>query len=67
MLAMAKILELEVVGAGVENESQCQCLLASGARIQQGSFFSKPVSVRELKPLLVPWHFMEKVQHIAPG
>jgi diguanylate cyclase (GGDEF)-like protein len=65
MLAMARSLGLEVLSAGVENEDQCQCLVASGARIQQGTFFSKPVAVNELKPLLVPWHFMEKVQHIA--
>jgi diguanylate cyclase (GGDEF)-like protein len=65
MLAMAKALDLEVLTAGVETESQCQCLVDSGARIQQGDFFSKPVAAPELKPLLVPWHFMEQVQHIG--
>jgi len=62
IIAMAGSLELNLVAEGVENEKQCNFLYQNGARVIQGYLFSKPVPAAELKPLLVPWHFMEQVQ-----
>ncbi|MEP5569682.1 MAG: EAL domain-containing protein [Halioglobus sp.] len=65
IIAMAKSLELRVLASGVETEAQFHFLTSNGASLIQGYLFSKPVPVDELKPMLAPWHFVDKVQKLA--
>ncbi|MEP4148841.1 MAG: EAL domain-containing protein [Halioglobus sp.] len=65
IIAMAKSLELRVLASGVETESQFHFLTSNGASLIQGYLFSKPVPVEELKPMLAPWHFVDRVQKLA--
>jgi diguanylate cyclase (GGDEF)-like protein len=43
ILSLAKSLDLEVIGEGVETESQRQHLMTRGCRLAQGYLFGKPV------------------------
>ena len=65
IIAMAKSLELRVLASGVETEAQFHFLTSNGASLIQGYLFSKPVPVEELKPMLAPWHFVDRVQKLA--
>lgn len=64
IIAMAHSLNLRVLAQGVETESQLRFLIDSGANSIQGFLFSKPVAADELRSMLKPWHFMEKIQQI---
>ena len=52
MLGMAKTLNMEIVGEGVETAQQAQYLAKRGCHIGQGYYFSKPVPVEELAAML---------------
>ena len=65
IIAMAKSMELRVLASGVETESQFHFLTRNGASLIQGYLFSKPVPAEELKPMLAPWHFVDRVQKLA--
>ena len=65
MIAMAGNLGFNVVAEGVETRQQCLFLNGHGANVVQGYLFSKAVTAKELRPLLVPWHFMEQIQSFA--
>ncbi len=66
IISMAKSLDLHMVVEGVETEGEYQFLIDNGARVMQGYLFSKPVPAEELKrQLVVPWHFMTRIQRIA--
>lgn len=70
IIAMAKSMGLRVLASGVETESQFHFLTSNGANLIQGYLFSKPVPADELKPMLAPWHFVDRVQKLtdsAPG
>jgi len=65
IISMAASMKLNTVAEGVENEEQYRFLKRNGATIMQGYFFSKPVSADELKEMLTPWYFAEKIQGIT--
>jgi diguanylate cyclase (GGDEF)-like protein len=65
IIAMAKSMGLRVLASGVETESQFHFLTGNGASLIQGYLFSKPVPAEELKPMLAPWHFVDRVQKLA--
>jgi diguanylate cyclase (GGDEF)-like protein len=65
IIAMATSLDLRVLAAGVETPAQLRFLTDHGAHIIQGYLFSEPVPAEQLKPMLAPWHFMERVQKLA--
>jgi EAL domain-containing protein (putative c-di-GMP-specific phosphodiesterase class I) len=48
MVALAEALDLDLVGEGVENQHQADILLASGCKVIQGYFYSKPVSPEQV-------------------
>jgi EAL domain-containing protein (putative c-di-GMP-specific phosphodiesterase class I) len=52
IIAMAQILNLEVIAEGVETEEQRKILLENGCNYFQGYLFSKPVPVEEYEALL---------------
>jgi diguanylate cyclase (GGDEF)-like protein/PAS domain S-box-containing protein len=52
IIHMAASLEMETIAEGVETEGQLELLRAKGCRTGQGFYFSRPVSARELYPLL---------------
>ena len=43
MVALAEALDLDLVGEGVENQNQADILLASGCKVIQGYYYSRPV------------------------
>ncbi|ARU30507.1 hypothetical protein CAP31_01625 [Sulfuriferula sp. AH1] len=47
IIAMAKVLGLDVIAEGVENDAQCKFLELSGCYAFQGYLFSKPVPLDE--------------------
>ena len=59
IIAMAKSMGLELVAEGVETPEQYHFLRSHGASVVQGYFFSKPVPLSELKPLLAPGAFRD--------
>ena len=65
IIAMARSMKLRLVAEGVETREQYRFLTENGAHVIQGYLFSKPVSAKELRPLLAPWHFMEQIQEMA--
>ncbi|MCP5129718.1 MAG: EAL domain-containing protein [Pseudomonadales bacterium] len=65
IIAMARSMKLRLVAEGVETREQYHFLTENGAYVIQGYLFSKPVSAKELRPLLAPWHFMEQIQDMA--
>ncbi|MFT6051561.1 MAG: diguanylate cyclase (GGDEF)-like protein [Halioglobus sp.] len=65
IIAIAKSLNLNLVAEGVETEAQQHFLRKQGAKIMRGYLFSPAVPADELKPLLVPWHFMEQSHQIT--
>jgi EAL domain-containing protein (putative c-di-GMP-specific phosphodiesterase class I) len=70
IIAMANELGLKVLASGVETESQFHFLTSHGTHLIQGYLLSKAVSPEALRPMLVPWHFVDRVQQlaaIAPG
>jgi EAL domain-containing protein (putative c-di-GMP-specific phosphodiesterase class I) len=52
VIAMAKVLQLEIVAEGVETPRQRDCLLALGCERAQGFMFSKPVPAEDAGALL---------------
>ena len=52
MLGMARSLEMDIVGEGIETLQQAQYLAQRGCHIGQGYFFSKPVSADDIGTLL---------------
>jgi diguanylate cyclase (GGDEF)-like protein len=60
IIAIAKSLNLNLVAEGVETEVQQHFLRKHGAKIMRGYLFSPAVPSDELKPLLIPWHFMKQ-------
>ena len=64
IIAMAESLDLRVLAAGVETPAQLRFLTDNNAHIIQGYLFSQPVPAEQLKPMLAPWHFMERVQKL---
>jgi EAL domain-containing protein (putative c-di-GMP-specific phosphodiesterase class I) len=64
IIAMARSLNLELVAEGVETRQQYRFLTEHGAAIIQGYLFSKPVSAKELRPLLRERHFDHMIRQI---
>ena len=54
IINMAHGLGLEVLAEGVEEEHQLDFLLNNGCHMYQGYFFSRPVPVKELSPMIKP-------------
>jgi EAL domain-containing protein (putative c-di-GMP-specific phosphodiesterase class I) len=52
ILAMAKILDLEVIAEGVETVHQVASLREMGCRLAQGDYYSPPVDLDDLAALL---------------
>jgi EAL domain-containing protein (putative c-di-GMP-specific phosphodiesterase class I) len=52
VIALGKSLQLEVVGEGIETESQLDFLRAEGCHLGQGYLYSRPLPADELLPLL---------------
>ena len=52
IINMAHGLGLEVLAEGVEEEHQLDFLLNNGCHMYQGYFFSRPVPVKELCPMI---------------
>jgi diguanylate cyclase (GGDEF)-like protein/PAS domain S-box-containing protein len=52
IIAMARSLNLTVLGEGIETEAQRQFLLQQGCRHGQGYLFGRPVSAAEMEALL---------------
>ena len=52
MLGMARSLEMDIVGEGIETLQQAQYLAQRGCHIGQGYFFSNPVSADDIGTLL---------------
>ncbi len=52
IIALAKIMELQVVAEGVERREQLEFLKQHGCDIVQGFYFSKPVSARAAEKLI---------------
>ncbi len=66
IIAMSKSLNLRTVAEGVETQGEYRFLAANGVGVMRGYLFSKPVPAAELQKLLVvPWHFMTQIQHMA--
>ena len=64
IIAMAKSMRLGLVAEGVETLEQYHFLRQQGASVIQGYLFSKPVPLNELKPLLAPGYFKEKIKEL---
>ena len=52
IVALGDALGLNLVGEGVENQSQSDILVASGCKIMQGYFYSPPIPAAELESWL---------------
>jgi diguanylate cyclase (GGDEF)-like protein/PAS domain S-box-containing protein len=52
IIAMARNLDLKVLAEGVETKEQLQFLKEQGCDEVQGYYFSKPLSAKEIQPLL---------------
>lgn len=52
VIALGTSLQLEVVGEGIETESQLDFLRAEGCHLGQGYLYSRPLPADELLPLL---------------
>ena len=52
IVALGDALGLNLVGEGVENQSQSDILVASGCKIMQGYFYSPPIPATELESWL---------------
>jgi len=52
IISVARSLELDVVGEGVELPAQVQFLLAHGCNVMQGYYYHKPMPASQLVPLL---------------
>jgi EAL domain-containing protein (putative c-di-GMP-specific phosphodiesterase class I) len=52
IVALAKSLGLKVVAEGVETDAHRAFLIDAGADLMQGYFFSVPLSVEEIEPML---------------
>lgn len=52
MIAIAKSMNLKIVGEGVETEAQLNFLRENGCDLMQGYYFSKPLPVHEFQNLL---------------
>jgi diguanylate cyclase (GGDEF)-like protein len=65
IITMARSLGLKVLANGVESGAEFRFLTENGAQLIQGYLFSAAVPADELKPMLGPWHFIEKVQKLA--
>ncbi len=67
ILAMGRSLKLQLVAEGVETDEQYNFLTRHGARVIQGYMFSKPVPADELKPMLAPGFFKQRISEVGPG
>jgi diguanylate cyclase (GGDEF)-like protein len=66
IIAMTSSLELRTVAEGVETQGEFRFLADNNVEIMRGYLFSKPVTATELQELLiVPWHYMDQLQHMA--
>ncbi len=52
VIAIAKSMDLKIVGEGVETEKQLAFLCENGCDYMQGYYFSKPVPADEFEKLL---------------
>jgi diguanylate cyclase (GGDEF)-like protein/PAS domain S-box-containing protein len=52
IVALAKALKVNVLAEGVEHPQQAACLKTEGVQTLQGYFYSRPVPVADLEPLL---------------
>ena len=66
IIAMARSMRLSLVAEGVETHEQYRFLTEHGANVIQGYLFSPPVTIEELKPMLVPHYFREQISQIPP-
>lgn len=48
MVALAKALDLDLVGEGVETQQQADILLASGCKVIQGNHYSPPIQPQQI-------------------
>lgn len=64
IIAMARSMRLKLVAEGVETREQYHFLRNNGASVIQGYLFSKPVPLAELKAMLEPGHFKEKIAQL---
>ena len=55
IIAMAKIMELDVIAEGVETHEQCQILLNNGCANFQGYLFGKPMTIENFEKLCNKW------------
>jgi len=53
MIVLAQSLKLRLIAEGVETEAQKDFLMKNGCEEIQGYYYSKPVSAKELKSILV--------------
>ncbi|WP_078120588.1 sensor domain-containing protein [Thiosocius teredinicola] len=63
VIALAKSLNLELVGEGVETDSQRRFLLSEGCQIGQGFLFQKPLTAFEMERLLRDENEVARVAH----
>ncbi len=42
-----------------------QFLAEHGVKLMQGYLYSKPVPMEQLKPMLAPWHFSERIRRLG--
>lgn len=63
VIALAKSLNLDLVGEGVETESQRRFLLSEGCRIGQGFLFQKPLTAFEMEQLLRTEQTISRIAH----
>jgi EAL domain-containing protein (putative c-di-GMP-specific phosphodiesterase class I) len=52
LVQLGKILELETVAEGIEDDEQRRCLLAESVDIGQGFLFSRPIEAKAVDQLL---------------
>ncbi|ABM04440.1 diguanylate cyclase/phosphodiesterase [Psychromonas ingrahamii 37] len=52
IIAMAQILDIDVIAEGVETEEQQQLLLGKGCTLYQGYLFSKPIPIDQFDALI---------------
>ena len=53
IISLGQILNMTVVGQGIETEAQLQFLLEQGCQIGQGYLFSRPLSAATFEALLL--------------
>ncbi len=53
VIAIAKSMNLKIVGEGVETEAQLDFLRKNGCDLMQGYYFSKPLPADEFEALLL--------------